>query len=105
MDRPGRRAKGADVGPVCRLSHGDGGEDMGHRLAGADAEKFGEVAERGRLARNRMMAPCFRVTGTGVEFSASPPALRVIVVLERFGAGIAWPAGVLPRLAPDRLAI
>ena len=78
---------------------------MRHRLLGVSAEKCGEVAERGRLARNRMMAPAFALRDRDV-FSASPPWLRVIAASERFGAGIAWPTGAClfpaPGLSPFR---
>ena len=37
-------------------------------LSGPEPESGGEVAERGRSARNRDVAPCFRVTGTVLSF-------------------------------------
>ena len=41
---------------------------MSLRFQAREPESGGEVAERGRLARNRYVAPCFRVTGTVMCF-------------------------------------
>ena len=57
------------------------------------------------MARNRDVAPCFRVTGTVDVFSASPPVLRATGSRKPTGAGFCWrPAGFVEFSRPGLFA-
>jgi len=64
------------------------------------AESGGEAAERGRSARNRYVAPCFRVTGTGWSFRRRRQRSARPVHTSRRRAGFKAACGAF-RIFPD----